>query len=364
MTLMSSTAVAVNEKEYELLTLARAVMGQSNQQISVLLRTARPDPTGLSTCGLRVFQRTLSMGTVRCLAAAGGARRETFNKPKAERLWARFGPDKPDSTPKLAYTNLTWTLLQWALVTPLSYSQAHRTRYRNTSDPETEKASALPEQATASGDVAVVFLLARLLIENSLSDCLREPLFMNNALVQLAYADKIALCLPTEGTPRATKLPDFVGFINRHSLLVEGFSQWITAGILAADTAPNTFEAAITVSQHRRRVYAAWMKACTETNRKDLAVCLVDAGVRAMNKPAPVPIADPTAAMRDRAAAARAGVVLAETTVFLSDWSNNLGQLDFFDEGYQAAVNLRSRWSKLDNARMIAEGRIRDVAGV
>ena len=346
-----SQTVAVNEKEYELLTLTRAIMGAANGQVGVLLRTARADPTGLSQAGLQVFQRTLSMGVVRCLAFAGGARKEVFSAKGADRLWNRFGADVKGKTPKLEFTNATWDLIRWALVNPLSYSN----RRYHSPDPEANK---LPSTVTASGDVAVVFLLARLLVANDLSDVLREPIFLNNPLVQMAYADRVA---PIQGT---TKLPDFIGFFNKHSLLVEGFTQWIAEGIVAADKAPNTFDAAINVSQHRRAVYAEWMKAATSIKRRDLCLCLVDAGVRAMGLPAPVAISDPTAAMRDRAAASRAGVVLPEIVVTLSDWANQLAIYDFFDVEYRDAVNLRARWAKLGDARVIADTRIAAVAGI
>jgi hypothetical protein len=82
-----------------------------------------------------------------------------------------------------------------------------------------------------------------------------------------------------------------------------------------------------------------------------------------MQKPSH-PVIDAGASLRDRATAARGGNVLCEVVLRLARRVDELGTLDFFDDGYAEATALRRRWARLDAARPVAEGRIQATAGV
>lgn len=353
-----TAALAVREGEYDLLMLARAVLGSGAAQAGPLLRSHRPVSPTLSPVGVVALKSTLAKGLVRALAHGGGAR------PAPGRLWERF------PAPGLVVTALSVELLRWLLREPLAVA---------------DRAPCPLPPATASGDVALVFLAARLLVRSGLPDVLGERIFRENWLVQLSFADALALATiaaiqpetaagPSRGEaarlPRVQPGPGIrhefgnPGASGVQDVLVAGFSGWLSAGILAGDVAPAALPDAIAVSTLRRRTYAAWIAACREQGRWDLACPLADACMASLARPMPPVLSDPGASARDRAAAARAGIVLAEVALVLGDHIAGLGRLDFFDDGYGDAQSLRNRWAGLDRARSIAEGRVREVAGV
>ncbi len=344
----------IHECDYELLVLLRAVLGAGSAQAGALLRTAHDTRAGISTLGLEALKHTLATGLVRALAHGGGARREAFGTP-AGRLWQRHPP--PDFT----ITGLPVELLQWALAEPLAIGSRPGCPLR---------------PATAPADIVLVYLTARLLVAENLGDVLAEQVLRENPLVRLAFADALALARPARlqpargeaapaPSPRAVAAtPDFRPLLREHALLVEGLCGWLAADILAADRPQTALADAIAVSDLRRRTYAAWIEACSESGRMDLALPLVEAGVAAMGRPVAPALSDESASARDRAAAARAGTVLAEVVVALGRHVDALGSLDFFDDGYAEARTLRARWAALDRARPIAEARIHAVAGI
>ena len=339
--------IAVRESEYDLVAVVRAAMGSGTTQVGPLLRLARPQLPAMTPSGLLAVRRTLATGLVRALAHGGGARARGSGAGLAGRLWDLRGP------PDLVVTGRSVELFRWVL----------------------EEALAVPGRracplapADAIGDQALVFLLARLLVRNGLGDVLGERIFRQNALVQLAFADALALATVAEGAERERPAADLglapAALLARGDVLVHGFSSWIRDGILDADKPPGALPEAVAVSTFRRRVYATWLTACQTTGRWDLAVPLVDAAVVALSRPEPPALSDPTAPLRDRAAAARAGIVLPEIGLVLAAHMDALGTLEFFDDGYAEAQRLRNRWAPLERVRPVAEGRIRQVAGV
>lgn len=344
------STLTVRERDYELLLLTRAVLGGGTAQAGGLLRTAHPGAEGISAPGRVALERTLSTGLLRSLAQGGGARPERFGAAKPGRLWHRHPP------PGLTITMLPVHLLQWLLAEPLAVSSRPPCPLPPASEP---------------ADLAIVYLAARLLVAQDLREVLAERVFRENPLVQLAFADVLAVARPprpeSRGEPQPA-VPEFTlafpALLSAHPLLVEAFCGWLAFDILAADRAPRSVAEAVLVSGGRRRTYAAWLEACGQVQRMDLALPLVDASVGAMARPAAPALSDEGASMRDRAAAGRAGTVLAEVVAALGAHLDALGSLEFFDDGYNDARALRARWAALDVARPVAEGRIRAVAGV
>lgn len=335
-------ALAVREEEYTLVMLARAVLDPGGPQAGPLLRMEpRVNPT-LSAGGLIALKSTLAKGLVRALAHGGGARREVW-VPGGEpgRLWEQV------PAPGLRVTSLSVELLLWLLREPLAVAQRPACPLR---------------PATASGDVALVFLAARLLVRSRLPHVLGERIFRENRLVQLAFADALATVAAI--APESPAAPLNAAEVLEHALLVSGFSSWLAAGILAGDAPPAALRDALAVSALRRQTYTAWIAACRAAARWDLASPLADACIASLARPMPPALSDPAASARDRAAAARAGVVLAEVALTLGDHVASLGRLDFFDDGYADARSLRHRWADLDRRRNVAEGRVSAVAGV
>ena len=336
---MSAPPLEVRGVDLETLIVVRAMVGAGSAQALGLLQTARPEADGLSAAGVLALRRTLGMGLVLCLAQGGGARREHFSAPGGVpwRLWNRHAP------PTLTVTTLPIRWVQWALRQPLAAS---------------EHGACALGAASEAGDIALVYLLARLLVEAGLRRVLVQRVFRDNPLVRLAWPDAL-VGLPPLGAS------DFRRFVRCQSVLIEGFHRWLGEQILEADAVGGAEAAAVVaVAESRRATYAAWLGACQEERRLDLALPLVDAAIAAMRRPPPVSQVDPSASARDRSAAARAGTVLADQAITLAACLDQLGNLDFFDEGYAEAQRLRHRWAGLERVRGIASGRIRDVAGV
>lgn len=347
--------ITVRERDYELVVLARAVVGAGSAQAGGLLRSPRGDlrrgqagpGPGLSPLGVAALQRTFSVGLVRALARGGGARREHV-AGRAGRLWERH------AAPELTVTTLPVEVLGWCLAEPLAL-------------PSRAPCPARP--ATEAGDLALVYLLARLLAAEGLGAVLEERVFAANPLVQLAFADRLAFARErrAEGAPRR---PDgqvagdaLAAFLRRHALLVEAFAGWLGNDIVASDRPAGSVPDAIAISARRRATYDAWITACERAGRLDLALPLVDAAVVAMGRPSH-PVLDEGVSLRDRAEAARGGNVLCDVVLRLARHVDALGALEFFDDGYAEAVALRRRWAKLEAARPVAEGRIQAAAGV
>lgn len=347
--------ITVRERDYELVVLARAVVGAGSAQAGGLLRSPRggeakrgPVPTGpgLSPLGVTALQRTLSVGLVRALARGGGSRKEQV-PGKTGRLWERH------AAPQLTVTALAVDVLTWCLAEPMAL-------------PSRAPCPARP--ATEAGDVALVYLVARLLAADGLASVLEERVFAANPLVQLAFADRLAFARDraAEGEPRKGKqalaADPLTAFLGANALLVEAFAGWLAQDIVASDRPAATVSDAIAISTRRRATYEAWITACERAGRLDLAVPLVDASVAAMGRPSH-PVLDEGASLRDRAEAARGGNVLCEVVLRLSRHVDALGSLDFFDDGYAEATALRRRWARLESARPVAEGRIQANAG-
>ena len=336
---MSAPALEVRGVDLETLQVLRAMVGAGSAQAGVLLRTARPVADGLSPAGVLAVRRTVGMGLVRCLAVGGGARREHFasypSGSVAGRLWQRH------PTPALTVTALPIYLVQWALREPLAAS-------------DHGACGLVP--LTENGDIALAYLLARLLVEAGLQSVLAQRVFRDNPLVRVAWPAAFADLPPFD-------VSDFRRFIRCQSVLIEGFHHWLAEHILGSDAFAASAGMA-SVAESRRATYAAWLAACQQERRLDLALPLVDAAVAAMSRPAPVLRVDETASARDRSTSARAGTVLAEQVIALASCLDHMGNLDFFDEGYAEAQRLRHRWAGLERVRGIASGRIRDVAGV
>lgn len=349
--------IPVRERDYELVVLARAVVGAGSAQAGGLLRSPRggetkrgqaPTSPGLSPLGVTALQRTFSVGLVRALARGGGSRREQV-AGRSGRLWERH------DAPRLTVTALPVELLSWCLAEPLAL-------------PSRAPCPARP--ATEAGDVALVYLLARLLAADGLASVLEERVFAANPLVQLAFADRLAFARerrpegdrarPDGQAPMADALAAFLG---THGLLVEAFAGWLAQDIVASDRPAASVSDAIAISARRRATYEGWITACERAGRLDLALPLVDASVAAMGKPSH-PVLDEGASLRDRAEAARGGNVLCAVVLRLSRHVDALGALDFFDDGYADATALRRRWARLEAARPVAEARIQATAGV
>ncbi len=336
---------AVRATEYELILLTRAVLGDVDPRVAPLLRGARPLAEALTPSGVAGLRATVATGLVRAFARGGGARVERFGGQPG-RLWDRH------PAPDLLVTARSVDLLRWALREPLAAR---------------DHAACPVGPAVASGDRVIAFGLARLLVGSGLASVLGERVFRDDPLVQIAFAAAVAPGIGASLRPEPpdeASGPDFAPFLRTHALYVEALWLWIAAGIVDSDAAPLLVADAVASSAHRRRTYAAWIAACEAVGRWDLAVPLVHAAVAAMACPSPPPLSDPNASARDRAAAARAGTVLAEVTVRLADHLARLGTLEFFDDGYAEAQALRHRWAGLEAARPIAEGRVRTVAGV
>lgn len=349
--------ITVRERDYELVVLARAVVGAGSAQAGGLLRSLRggeakrgqsPTSPGLSPLGVTALQRTLSVGLVRALARGGGSRKEQV-AGRTGRLWERH------AAPQLTVTALPVDVLSWCLAEPLAL-------------PSRAPCPARP--ATEPGDIALVYLVARLLAADGLTSVLEERVFAANPLVQLAFADRLAFARDrrAEGEPRRQgggllAADPLTAFLDANALLVEAFAGWLAHDIVASDRPAATVSDAIAISTRRRATYDAWITACERAGRLDLAVPLVDASVAAMGKPSH-PALDEGASLRDRAEAARGGNVLCEVVCRLSRHVDALGALDFFDDGYAEATALRRRWARLESARPVAEGRIQATAGV
>ncbi len=347
--------ITVRERDYELVLLARAVVGAGSAQAAALLRTPRASGRvgkggqqgpGLSPLGVQALERTFGVGIVRALARGGGARKEHLGG-RSGRLWERH------AAPKLAVTELPVEVLQWCLAEPLGL---------------VSRAPCTVHAATEPADIAVVYLLARLLVAEGLGHVLEEEVFAANPLVHLAFADRLAAARRTGGERRTTganpsTADAFTAFLRRGALLVEAFAAWLATDILRADQPAASVSDAIAISARRRATYEAWLLACERSGRLDLALPLVDAAVAAMRKPAP-PVLDEGASLRDRAEAARGGNVMCEVVLRLTRHLDVLGTLDFFDDGYAEAVALRARWARLEAARPVAEARTLAAAGV
>lgn len=320
---------ALRPEELPLALLARAVMGEGAGQAALLLTEAQQ--VVVTAESLAAVQHAFAVGWVRSVVRGGGGRRERFASAGAGRLWERHAP------PERVITASSVWLLAWALAEPLGRGAA----------------CPLPPPREA-GDRAVVFLLARLLAAAGLP--VHGRIFRVHPLVRL--------CWPT--TPGMVEADDAAVFagLTEHALEVEAWCGWITDAVLEADAALPDLGAAVASDAARRRVYAAWLSACDAAGRPDLALPLVDAAVRAMERPAPQVALPDGATLAQRSAAARACVTLAELTLTLAARMDALGERAFFDDGHAEAQALRQRWSGLKRARRVAEARVRGVAGV
>lgn len=347
----------VAASEHAILTIARALVGEATtDSAEPILRADRALPAAMGPTASALLRETLSRGVVLCLARRGGWRRDRHLASRGDsapgmkvvegRLWERH-----PVLPPLAFSEATVLLLRWIVETPLG----------------------IPERPLTVGtltlaDEVVYYLACDLLVRTGFGRAVASSGALGkSALAWLGFPDEL------RGEKKAGSLPAAMRFA---PLLAPGACAILES--LQSDLAARWTE----MERGKRHVVQcarmedlgatqiavldAFLAACDAAGRRDLAGFVVEAAARVL--PGPVPASqwtsglEKTSALRERAAARRASGAFLRTLATLRAWSEEHRTTAFFDDGYEAAQLLLSRWERFgDEGWARAEAVLRDL---
>lgn len=347
----------VAASEHAILTVARALVGEATpESAEPVLRASRELPAAMGPTASALLRETLSRGVVLCLARRGGWRRDKHLAQRGDspgnaavvegRLWERHA-----ELPPLVFTGATALLLRWMVHTPLG----------------------APDRPLIVGtlslaDEVVAYLACDLLVRTGFGRAIATSGALGKS--PLAW-----LGFPAElrGEKQAGSIPDAIRFA---PLLAPGASAILEAlqsdlavrwtGMERAKRHVKRCDRMEDLGDTQAAVLDAFFTACDSAGRRDLAGFAVEAAARVL--PSAVPATqwssglDKSSALRERAAARRAAGAFLRSLARLRAWSEEHRTTRFFEDGYDAAQLLLSRWERFgDEGWARAEGVLREL---
>jgi hypothetical protein len=331
--------------ERDVVLVARAIVsGGPYEAVDSILRARTGDKSGLSTSAMRVFEDTLAKGAATALARHGGWRNIPRVGPSGVatgRLW-ELHDRSPLSFSKFAYRLCTW--LAWQ---PFA------------TDPP--PLDAAPETAA---DELLVYLLGALLDDRPIARFVfREAGLRGSALVWLGFPATLATAQPKESARGAVPTLGPAAFdrlFKDGAIFLEALGDDLARRAIAFERHKARIEdpaRVLALGRARERTLELLLDAAERTQRWDLVSFLVDATI-AIAKPglAPAQITarmvrelDPSTSLGDRTTARKAAGAHLRAVARIAKRQEELRYARHFDDGYDVAQLLLTRWERLGN---------------
>jgi len=321
----------VSQEEAALLTVARVLVGEGSALVAEpILRLGRELPERISPDAIDLLEHTLAVGSVRELVRRGGwcdMRTVSNGQVVSGRLWERHG------VPELRFTARTMRLLRWMTLTPLGLP----------------KSAAPPKGDGATlADQLVAYLAVDLLEQTGCTACL--PGFARWPLCWLGFAHQLAPALFDNGPTQA----QMVALIRNHGLLLESLQldladRWV--GMEESKRSITKPKQTGDLGGAQEAVLNAFLGACEETGRFDLARFVVDAGARLLRRKLSASFfvdgLDVNAPLSERSRARQGAGAFLRGVLRVARWSEGWRGMPFFEEGFATAQMFLKEWEPL-----------------
>jgi hypothetical protein len=326
----------VAQSEFDLLTVARALVGQVGAEaVEPLLRQPRAVGPKLGPTAMGLLKRTLAKGAVLELCRRGGWRPAAHLEEMevvTGRLWQRRQP------PELRFSSVTVELLRWLAASPLAM--------------DAECKPLKVKGRVQLGDELVLYLACDLAERCCCCAPLaRTPLFRSSSLVWLGFFEPLARRAPLRADGLDRALGQLVG---ERAVLLEALQADLARRWIAAErrkgqlTQPAQM---IALGESQRALVEALCAALDRHQRRDLAGFLLEAaGALLRHRPEPsrwVAVLAPGGALAERQRAFRAAGALLESLGQLGRWAEEAQGVRFFDDEYEASQLLLKQWGQV-----------------
>jgi hypothetical protein len=331
--------------ERDVVLVARAIVsGGPYEAVDSIFRSKSEGHPGLSSSAMRVLEDTLAKGCAIALARHGGWRnapRVGPNGVATARLW-ELHEESPLRFSAFAYHLCTW--LAWQ---PFA-----------TDPPPLEHAPATP------ADELLLYLLGALLDDRPIARFVfREPALRASPLAWLGFPAVLATAQPKEGARGVVQSLGPAAFdrlVTDGAVVLEALSDDLARRAIAFERLKSRIEdpaRVLTLGRTRERTLELLLDAVERKGRWDLVSFLVDATV-VVAKPgltAPqieariVRALDPSTPLGDRANARRAAGAHFRALARIAKRHEELRYARHFDDGYDVAQLLLTRWERLGN---------------
>lgn len=341
----------VAQSEFDLLTVARALVGQVGAEaVEPLLRQPRAVGSKLGPTAMGLLKRTLAKGAVLELCRRGGWRLAAHLEEMevvTGRLWQRRQP------PELRFSSVTVELLRWLAASPLAMD----------AECQPLKVKGRPQL----GDELVLYLAFDLADRCCCCAPLaRTPLFRSSALVWLGFFEPLARHAPlwigelserpagsAAAASRAELERAFGQLVRERAVLLEALQadlarRWIAAERRKGELAQPAQMIALGESQ--RALVKALCAVLDRHARRDLAGFLLEAGgalLRHRPEASRWVAGLATGALAERQRAVRAAGALLESLGQLGRWAEEAQGVRFFDDDYEASQLLLKQWERI-----------------
>lgn len=339
----------VASSEYDILTIARGLMGQESlAALEGLLRRGRQLPPKLGPTSMGVLEDTLAKGVVLQLARRGGWRSERYLKDgevSEGRVWLRHTP------PALHFSVFSIQLLRWLTACPVGNSDC---------DP-------LDAAPRTLADELLMYLTLDVTSQLRCdTGIVRQAAFRGSALCWLGFPDRLSRDeLAVEITTEQFRpLLTGDGPVLVECLQGDLGNRWAR---MEWNKQTIRWNAAMTqLGGGQEAVAGAWLDACDAAGRRDLSRFLIRAASEVLEGHAPsqrwVQNLEQRGSMRDRSGARRAAGAFLRALRQLRRWAEESGSVRFFDDDYEAAQLYLTQWENLgDDGFHHAERIIREL---
>lgn len=334
----SPTVARVSSNGRDLVLLARAVVrGDPYGAVEgILLQETRM--SGVGAAAMRLFEEALAVGGAGALARLGGWKRQarsTTAGVRAGRLW-EVRPEPP-----LAFSSYSFELCQWLVAQPLgSFGK---------------KATVAPFRATPrrSGDQLVAYLVCALVegapVEARVAE---QPGVRAAALAWLGFPAMLGAVGDASGDLGP---PSLEALVREGSVVLEGVSDDLARRAVMFERAKASVGSPAKLARvgaARGHVLGLLLDAVERANRWDLSTFLVDAAVALLPSTVSAAVAaaqlvsplDASTSLRDRSAALRESAAHWRHLARVGRHHETLRGVRHFDEGYEDAQMVLSRW--------------------
>lgn len=310
---------AVLPTDADVITVARAAMGDGIESAEPLLRQGQPMPRGLSDPGMDVLERTLATGVVRELVRRGGWRRARHVAGQGAsagvivegRLWERHPPVG------LGFSATSLEVLLWLVEAPLAAKHGR----------------CAASGPCTLGDDVLLYLVGDLLAQVGLDDALADPVFRRSGLCRLAFG------------LRGAADPGWVD--GERAVVLEALQVDLAAKIVQTERRRRSGSAANAViagAAAQEAALGALLDRADAAGRRDLVTFAVDAVIAARALPSPALLADSTRSLRERGEVEASARWLERIGERLARWDAEHRTTRFFDDGYELAQVSIRRW--------------------
>lgn len=324
----------VAQSEYDLLTVARALVGEgSYATIEPIVHIGRKLPPKIGPTAMRLLEETLSRGVILELARRGGWRPaqhlNAHGMPSATaRLWERHA-----TPPAIPFSKLTIELLRW-----LSAGQ---------------KGDLADAPATLGDELIMYFALELLASGGAAATLAEQPPVRGSRLCWLGFPDVLVRHAPP-ATGGLTG-PAFAPYMkDAGAIVLEALQADLARRVLEIERSKRTIrrlDAMAALGATQTALFDAFMAACDTAKRRDLAGFLIEAGTKLLARPVPptawIETLELIGPLSERTAATRAAGSFLRALVRWKTWDDEHRGVRFIDDGYDASQLLLRRYEQL-----------------